>query len=1013
MGIIKQILEQLQTARFEKNHRLPVLSSLSDIPTGLGKAGILTTQNESLDPIKVSGMGPSGKTFILASLCDKSKTPALLLTASQDQAEQFAQDLEFFLGIYGAKIPVAYLPPLEVPTAWSASLQRELTGQRMKALLTVLQEKQSILIAPINAAFQPVPSPQWLRRSVLKLRQEETIHLEGLITQLISMGYHRVQTVERPGELAVRGGIVDIYGSSFAQPVRLELLGDSLESLREFDSITQRSTKSIDEAIILPAQEEDISDESYTSMELSEYFPSYHLYILNEPEELVEKLKEAQEEKEKSGSTQLLGSLDGNHISHPGKLSEKSSLPTRTIVELRALPFGSERQKDMIIFESKSPAAMGLGGKATPFTKTISELQNLCNQYQLFVVCRGHDQQQRFQEILMEHEIQSSRHDGLTLSDLYPSTLKLVVGHLSAGFFLKNLSLGFITEEEIFGKTTYHPVKRAKLRPFLTSFEDLKISDHVVHLHYGIGRFLGLQRLIIGGFETDFLVIEYADGGKVYVPLDHLDLVQKYIGAEGSLPKLDRLGTTTWDRTKQRVKKEIQRMTHELLDLYATRKITEGFPFSADNLTHKEFEATFEYEETPDQIRAIEEVKADMELPRAMDRVVCGDVGYGKTEVAMRAAFKSVLDDKQVALLVPTTLLAQQHFQTFSRRFSTFPVRVEMLSRFRTPKEQKTIVQDLAQGKVDIIIGTHRVLQKDISFRDLGLVIIDEEQRFGVSHKEQFKQLRKTVDALTLTATPIPRTLQMSFMGVRDLSIIDTPPPDRLSIKTFITHFDKKVIREAILRELGRGGQVFFVHNRVKGIERMAHFLKEGIPEAKIVIAHGQMKEQDLERVMRNFLEKEANLLITTAIIESGLDIPEANTIIINRADQFGLADLYQLRGRVGRSRSQAYAYLLIPDSSTLTGEAKKRLEALQEFSELGGGFKIAARDLEIRGAGNLLGSKQSGHIAAIGFELYLQMIEQTAQELKGKIPEEEIEPSLNLRVTAYLPSELILFFIL
>jgi transcription-repair coupling factor (superfamily II helicase) len=594
------------------------------------------------------------------------------------------------------------------------------------------------------------------------------------------------------------------------------------------------------------------------------------------------------------------------------------------------------------------------------------------------------------------------------LQGIPAASLQLVVGHLSSGFFLKDLHLGFITEEEIFGKTTARPVRRAKLRPFLTSFEDLKVSDYVVHLHYGIGKFLGLQRLSIGGFETDFLVIAYAEGGKVYVPLEHLELVQKYIGSEGSTPKIDRLGTTSWDRTKQRVKKEIQKMAADLLDLYATREVVEGFTFSPDHVLHKEFEATFEYEETPDQMRTIQEVKADMEAHRAMDRVVCGDVGYGKTEVAVRAAFKAVMDHKQVAVLVPTTLLAQQHDQTFRKRFSAFPIRVEMLSRFRTSKEQKTIVKDVAQGKVDVIIGTHRLLQKDVSFQDLGLVIIDEEQRFGVAHKERFKQLRKTVDVLTLTATPIPRTLQMALMSVRDLSIIDTPPPDRLAVKTVVACFDRRLIREAILREMERGGQVFFVHNRVKSIERMAHFVKQVVPDAKIAIAHGQMKELELERVMLKFLRKECNVLLSTAIIESGLDIPTANTIIVNRADQFGLADLYQLRGRVGRSSSQAYSYLLVPNPECLTEEAKKRLMALQEFSELGSGFKIAARDLEIRGAGNLLGREQSGHIAAIGFELYLQMIQQTVQELKGQVPEDEIETSMSLRVSAYLPEDYI-----
>jgi transcription-repair coupling factor (superfamily II helicase) len=846
----------------------------------------------------------------------------------------------------------------------------------MKALFHLLDEKLSFLIVPILASLQPVPPIDWFRRAILKLQRGDSLEREELIFRLTTLGYQRVQTVEQPGEFAVRGGIMDIYGSSLEEPVRLEWMGDSLESLRGFDSITQKTTRSINEVMLLPAQEED--EESKDPMKnLSDYLASDHLLILDEPELLTEKSKESSEKPR--------WVLEGQRAQ---------------IVELRTLALKTEEPADLFILEAISPPALGLGIKTTPFTQTLEILEALRKQYQLNIVCRTHEQQQRLQEILMEHD--------LLVSLQSPSIIRLVVGHLSSGFFIKDLNLGFITEEEIFGKIAPRPLKRAKIRPFLTSFEDLKVSDYVVHSHYGIGRFLGLQRLPIGGFETDFLVIGYAEGGKVFVPLEHLDLVQKYIGSEGSVPRIDRLGTGSWNRTKHRVKKEIQKMAGDLLELYATREVVEGFSFSPDCITLKEFEATFEYEETPDQMRTIREVKADMEQSHAMDRVVCGDVGYGKTEVAMRAAFKSIMDNKQVAILVPTTLLAQQHYQTFSHRFSSFPVRVEVLSRFKSPKEQKAIVKDLAIGKVDIIIGTHRLLQKDISFQDLGLVIIDEEQRFGVSHKERFKQLRKTVDVLTLTATPIPRTLQMAFMGVRDLSIIDTPPPDRLAVKTLVASFNKGLVQEAIHRELERKGQVFFVHNRVKGIERMAHFLKEAVPDAKIAIAHGQMKEQELERVMLKFQRKESNVLLTTAIIESGLDIPSANTIIINRADQFGLADLYQLRGRVGRSSSQAYAYLLVPDPESLTEDARKRLTALQEFSELGSGFKIAARDLEIRGAGNLLGREQSGHIAAIGFELYLQMIQQTIQELRGQPSEEEIETSMNLRVSAYLPEDYI-----
>jgi transcription-repair coupling factor (superfamily II helicase) len=1005
MEILKTILEQLRNGQSKQgsHQALPGTAagpgghpSAPARPAGGGRqvGGPFSLHPQgSPDRIKIAGLETSGKAFILSTICSQTQRPILLLTAYQEQAEQMATDLEFFLRVQRAKAPVALFPPLEVPTTWSVSLQRELTGQRMKALFTVLQEKLSVLVLPLAASLQPVPSIHWLRKSTLRLQKADTMDRDGLIARMISLGYHRVETVERPGEFAIRGGIVDVFGSSLEQPVRLELLGDSLESLREFDSITQRSMNSVEEVIILPAHEEDTASQEPIHL-LSEFLAPDCILVLDEPEQLTEKSKELRQETGLVPPPSVPSYMQSEHFSQT--------------VELRALALKGIESEGPFVFEAKSPAGMGLGIKATPFAQTISTLSELQKQFHLFVICRSNDQQQRLQEILQEHDLPASRGGELTFQGNAAPTLQLAVGHLSSGFLLKDLRLGFITEEEIFGKTTTRPIKRAKLRPFLTSFEDLKVSDYVVHLHYGIGKFLGLQRLSIGGFETDFLVIAYAEGGKVYVPLEHLELVQKYIGSEGSSPSIDRLGTASWDRTKQRVKKEIQKMAGDLLDLYATREVVEGFSFSSDNVSHKEFEATFEFEETPDQMRAIQEVKIDMESSRVMDRVVCGDVGYGKTEVAMRAAFKAVMDHKQVVMLVPTTLLAQQHEQTFRKRFSAFPIRVEMLSRFKTSKEQKVIVKDLAEGRVDIIVGTHRLLQKDISFQDLGLVIIDEEQRFGVAHKERFKQLRKTVDVLTLTATPIPRTLQMAFMGVRDLSIIDTPPPDRLAVKTLVACFDKGLIREAILRETERGGQVFFVHNRVKGIERMVHFLKQAVPDAKIALAHGQMKEQELERVMLKFLHKECNVLLSTAIIESGLDIPTANTIIINRADQFGLSDLYQLRGRVGRSSSQAYAYLLVPNPEGLTEEAKKRLMALQEFSELGSGFKIAARDLEIRGAGNLLGREQSGHIAAIGFELYLQMIQQTVLELKGEVPEEEIETSLSLRVSAYLPEDYI-----
>jgi transcription-repair coupling factor (superfamily II helicase) len=587
------------------------------------------------------------------------------------------------------------------------------------------------------------------------------------------------------------------------------------------------------------------------------------------------------------------------------------------------------------------------------------------------------------------------------------SPFGLIQGDLSTGFVSTDGRLTIITEEELFAKGMRHrPVQKSKTATFLSSLDDLKAGDYVVHVQHGIARYEGLRRLSVQGFESDYLILRFAGGDTLYVPLDRLNQVQRYKGAEGHAPKMDKLGGSSWGRTTAKVKKGIEEMAHELVELYANREVVQRSEYGEDTTLTHAFEAAFEYEETPDQIKAIDDIKRDLEAPKPMDRLVCGDVGYGKTEVAMRAAFKAVEHNRQVAVLVPTTLLAQQHYDNFSQRFGPFPIRVGMLSRFQTPKEAKAVLKDAADGSVDIVIGTHRLLQKNMVFRNLGLVIVDEEQWFGVRHKERLKQLRTQVDVLTLTATPIPRTLQMAMSGLRDLSVIETPPAGRLAIRTQVMRFNEETIREAIMRELGRGGQVYFVHNRVQTMERTATRLQQLIPEARIVMAHGQMDERLLEGVMLRFLKRDADILVTSAIIQSGLDVPNANTILVNRADTFGLSQLYQLRGRVGRSGQQAYAYFFTPDEGTLTTDAQKRLVAIQELTELGAGFRIAAADLEIRGAGNFLGKQQSGHISAVGMDLYLQMVEQAVQQIKGTVVEEEPDPTLHLNVSAFIPEE-------
>ncbi len=631
-----------------------------------------------------------------------------------------------------------------------------------------------------------------------------------------------------------------------------------------------------------------------------------------------------------------------------------------------------------------------------------SELKEwLTEGFRVRLICQDQPQAKRLRQILQEHLIEPWPEETLWGSE----GLKILTGDCSTGFSIPALGLVLLTEEEIFGAR-----RRTLTRPLyqrgaaLSAFTDLQSGDLVVHEEHGIGRYLGLKNLHVDSRAGDFLLIEYAESNRLYLPVERLGVISKYAGGDGGAARLDRLGGASWQRVKESVRAALRQMAQELIQLYAVRSVLERPAFSSDSPWQQEFEAAFRFEETPDQIRAIEEVKADMERPVPMDRLVAGDVGYGKTEVALRAAFKTVMDGRQVAFLAPTTVLAQQHWATFTERFAPFPLRVELLSRFRSPKEQKAVLEGMRQGIVDVVIGTHRLLSKDVGFKDLGLLIVDEEHRFGVVHKERLKQLRKSVDALTLTATPIPRTLYMSLSGIRDMSAIGTPPPERLPVETVVCRFDRTLIKEVVERELARGGQVFFVHNRVQSLPSMTAFLQRLCPQARVVMAHGQMRERELEQVMLRFVGGEADVLVSTAIVESGLDIPAANTIVINRADRFGLAQLYQLRGRVGRERVQAHAYLLVPADGRVDEAAQKRLRVIQELTELGSGFRLAIRDLEIRGAGNLLGAQQHGHVAAVGFDLYAKLLAEAVRELKGEPAETSVDPAITVEVEAYLP---------
>jgi transcription-repair coupling factor (superfamily II helicase) len=994
-----------------------------------------------MDPLLVARCNGKGATGTPSNGYPSSPS-LLVVTPTDDAADQLHADVSFFHQLLGASTDnIVLFPDWGVLPYAPAPPPVEVIGQRMRVLEQIRSaERVSVVITPVTAFLQRLIPKTILADACFSLKTGEAVDRPGLITRLLRLGYRQVSSVENPGEFAVRGGIVDLFSTAQAGPARIELLGDTIETLRFFDPVTQKSTGKVTEVRVLPARELIRDGEPaasplpsdaewrgpalYPEMEtLLEHFPQPPVLISDEPLELHKHAEDFLAEAEEA--YRVLEASDrplpapGDHFLPLDPLLEAGG--ARCLMTLEAIPpgetdGGTTAGRTVLRFETHRPPEIGIGVKGRPFTDTVACLETLRSQGPVVIVARSRGQVDRLRSLFLEHDLPAEPLGSQSVTALGPQApYVLVPGAVSGG--LIGLQGGWggppppvlsvIAEDELFAKGIRHKAPTsAKGAAFLKSVEELKIGDHVVHVQHGIGRYLGLQRLPVQGFASDYLVLEYAGGDKVYVPLDRLNQVQRYFQVDGHAPKLDRLGGAIWGRTKARARKSIEEMAKDLIAVQAAREARGRPAFSPDNMLSHEFDAAFEYEETADQLRAIEDIKEDMESEKPMDRLVCGDVGYGKTEVAMRAVFKAVMDSKQAAVLAPTTLLAQQHFETFSDRFAPFPVKVGMLSRFRSPKEQKAIVRGVAEGSIDILIGTHRLLQKDVQFRSLGVVVIDEEQWFGVRHKERLKQLRAQVDVLTLTATPIPRTLQMAMSGLRNLSVIETPPADRLAIRTQVVRFGNGIIREAILRERARDGQVFYVHNRVQTIERVGAWLRELVPEAKVVMAHGQMNSRLLESVMLKFHRREADVLLCTAIIESGLDIPNANTILVDRADTFGLAQLYQLRGRVGRGSHQAYAYFLVPEDETLTGNAQKRLQALQEFTALGSGFRIAAADLEIRGGGNLLGREQSGHIAAVGFELYMQMLEQAVRELKGEAVVEEPEPSLQLQVSAYLPDE-------
>ena len=944
-------------------------------------------------------------------------------------------------------------PPYDLSPLTGLSPHREVLTQRLQALHALIYETNPIVITSLDALFLRILPKNGFVSHLEYFETGEEIERDRLLKKLEITGYRRVSLVEERGEYTVRGGVIDLFPPIYPLPVRLEFWGDRLESIRQFDPLSQRSQSKQNEITLLPASEIIRNDKNihrarsmgrlpnegkdgmgflgqegwlnhfYSELDtLFEYLPGKGLISVFDPHRAEHALNKAQERfqedackfrEEAAAKGQPFPDIEGILVPFHEIAAQFESHQRLDFMELE---LDSERKQKKAIrfegpFEFEDDLIVRRATKGTvsmaPLAEKISEW--LASRSRVVIVSRTEQQANRLKEIMENYEVPVDRIVRSWAEIPNTPSLNICLGRISKGFTWPDLSLHVISEDEIFGpKRSLARTKRRWQEKAITwsSFSQLRSGDFVVHEDHGIGRYVGLEKMEIAHRTNDYAVIQYDKNDRLYIPADRISVVQKYVGADEKHPKLDQLGGRSWDIAKKKAKRSVDKIARQLVEIYALRNYRKGTSFSPPDNYYREFEATFEHEETTDQIKAIEDVLEDMTSERPMDRLICGDVGFGKTEVAVRAAFKAVADGKQVGLLVPTTVLAEQHALTFKKRMEPYSIHVGAISRFKTRAEQLKILAKLRSGKLDILIGTHRMLQKDVKFKDLGLLIIDEEQRFGVKQKEALKRYRSLVDVLAITATPIPRTLHMSLMGIRDLSIIETAPEDRLSIQSYLSPYDESLIVRALESELERGGQVFFVHNTVRTIETMTDQLKKLVPQARFAIAHGKMKERELEKTMLRFLNREIDVLVCTTIIEAGLDIPSTNTIIINEVDRLGLAQIYQLRGRVGRSKDKAYAYLFLSSRSELTRDAEKRLKALMEFSHLGAGLHLAMHDLKIRGGGNILGFAQAGQISAIGYELYTKLIERAIAELKGEEWHEDINPEINIDVPAFLPRD-------
>ena len=993
--------------------------------------------------VEVTGASVEARALILAALKEQAEKRLAIVVPGDAATSDFETALRLFhrdpqcVSVY----PSPSLSPYQ-DVAPSLGVVRE----EVRALGMLVERAVDILIVPARALFQRVPQPEDFRRRTLSIAEGDELDVHGLLQKLVENGFVRTDLVGEVGEFAFRGGILDLFPPTTAAPVRVELFGDTVDSLRWFDVETQRSGDAAGRVLVLPMTQFPLDKPTRAAvarrLSLDFQDPLYKRDLAEKIDKLTENGTFPGIEHYLPAASPSLTFADLIGGDEWSVVAIEPDAITTTIARFESIlrsEYEAASEKGRAVYAPEKVVAPGpevltfIGraryafsdvhiaskdftevrvhaGSVDRFTNRLSEFtadlasgHNAGRRQLFFFSTKGG--REKVERLLREFDV--------PYADDAPSlTAELLVtpGNIARGFAFDDINLTAYSEWDLFEPPTSTRVggRKKSTDAFITDLRDLKIGDFIVHVDHGVGRYVGLQRIPFGATEREVMEIEYSAGGKLLMPMENLNLIQKYSGGGDTQPKLDKLGGTTWARTKASVKKAMRDMAEELLKLYATRQMVQGHSFSKDSPWQFEFEEAFEFDETEDQMAAIDDVKADMESRRPMDRLLCGDVGYGKTEVAMRAAFKAVMDGKQVVVLAPTTVLAFQHYRTFLRRFASFPVTIELLTRYYSAKEQKEIARKLEAGEIDIIIGTHRVLSKDIQFKDVGILIIDEEQRFGVGQKERLKQIKKSVDVLSMSATPIPRTLHMSMVGIRDISVIETPPKDRLAIQTAVVPFNDDFIREAIEFETGRGGQIFFVHNRVESIYAMKEFLEKLVPGLRVIVGHGQMDERELERAMLAFINREYDVLLATTIIENGIDIPACNTILINHAERFGLSQLYQLRGRVGRSDRLAFCYLLVPSDRVLTSDARKRLAAIQEFSDLGAGFRIAARDLEIRGAGNILGGEQSGQIAAVGFEMYTKLLEETIREMKGERIEEEVETSMNLGVDIYIPKDYI-----